>query len=91
MNSRVPLTVEWEKAPQVVQREDTFTRVIGPYGCLLVLKDNPGLEQALHLTNLTTKQNSAARIVWVGSARADGWELGLVLERPPADFWGLEW
>jgi hypothetical protein len=90
VNSRVPVTLEWEEAPGVSRQENTFTRVVGPFGCLLVLKENLALEQRLDVTNLATQQRTAARVVWKGSGRDDGWELGLVLERPPANFWGLD-
>jgi hypothetical protein len=84
------VTLEWEESPGVPRHEESFTCVVGPFGCLLVLREHLTLDQHLYVTNLATQQRAGARVVWKGSARADGWELGLVLERPPANFWGLD-
>jgi hypothetical protein len=91
LNSRVPVAIEWQKteAPSAC-REEAFTRVVGPYGCLLVLKASLEIEQALRIVNLTTSQSNSAVIVWKGHERPDGWELGVELIHPAMDFWGLE-
>jgi hypothetical protein len=90
MNSRVPVSIQWREQSEEFHSEETFTRVISPYGCLVVLPKSMALQQQLSLTNLATRTRTAARVVWVGTERSDGWELGLVLEHPPTDFWGLE-
>ena len=91
MNSRVPVVVEWRKADAVASsREEAFTRVIGPYGCLVVLRESLEVEQALRIVNLATSATNSAVIVWKGNERPDGWELGIELIHPDMNFWGLE-
>jgi hypothetical protein len=91
LNSRVPVAVEWQKADATASsREEAFTRVIGPYGCLVVLRESLELEQALRIVNLATSETNSAVIVWKGNERPDGWELGIELIHPAMNFWGLE-
>lgn len=91
LNSRVPVVVEWQKTDASPScREEAFTRVIGPYGCLVVLRESLELEQALRIVNLATSESNSAVIVWKGNERPDGWELGIELIHPAMDFWGLE-
>lgn len=91
LNSRVPVAIEWEGADaQRTCREEAFTRVVGPYGCLVVLRQSLEVEQALRIVNLATNEANSAVIVWKGHLRPDGWELGIELIQPAIDFWGLE-
>jgi hypothetical protein len=90
MNSRVPLAVEWESETGEPVREQAFTRVVSPYGCLVVLSNNLLIEQRLRVINLATEQSNLGVVVWKGSRRPEGWELGIELTQPPMDFWGLE-
>jgi len=91
LNSRVPVAVEWQKGDTTPAcREEAFTRVVGPYGCLVVLRASLELEQALKIVNLATSASNSAVIVWKGNERPDGWELGIELIHPAMDFWGLE-
>lgn len=91
LNSRVPVAVEWQKTDADGScREEAFTRVVGPYGCLVVLKERLELEQSLRIVNLATNEANSAVIVWKGNERPDGWELGIELIHPAMDFWGLE-
>jgi hypothetical protein len=91
LNSRVPVVIEWQKTePAGACREEAFTRVVGPYGCLVVLKERLELEQSLRIVNLATNESNSAVIVWKGNERPDGWELGIELIHPAMDFWGLE-
>ena len=39
VNSRVPIAVEWRSGGELVRKE-TQTRVVGPYGCMVVLPMN---------------------------------------------------
>jgi len=89
MNSRVPIRLEWESGAgkQAVQ---THTRIVNPYGCMVVLGQSFELEQRLALTNLATQASNAAVIVWKGNQQPDGWEYGVELVAPDMDFWGLE-
>jgi hypothetical protein len=91
LNSRVPVALEWQKPDTAAAyREEAFTRVVGPYGCLVVLRESLEVEQALRIVNLATSESNSAVIVWKGNQRPDGWELGIELIHPAMDFWGLE-
>src|SRR5579863_8341319 len=89
VNSRVPVAVEWHVGGQVIRRE-TQTRVVGPYGCMVVLPMNLEVAQTIHLTNMVSKQTNPAVIVWRGMERAEGWELGIELINPKMGFWELD-
>ena len=71
-------------------KKDAQTRVVGPYGCLLVLAQNLDVKQEIELTNLLSKASSPARVVWRGVERAEGWELGIELINPQMGFLGLD-
>ena len=91
LNSRVPVAIEWQNTDATPAcREEAFTRVVGPYGCLVVLRQSLELEQALRIVNLATNGSNSAVIVWKGNERPEGWELGIELIHPEMDFWGLE-
>ncbi len=85
------MAIEWQKTEAHSPcREEAFTRVVGPYGCLVVLKERLEIEQSLRIVNLATNEANSAVIVWNGHERLDGWELGIELIHPAMDFWGLE-
>jgi hypothetical protein len=90
MNSRVPVRLEWdaEAGPRVSVQ--AHTRVVNPYGCMVVLEQSLELEHRLALTNLATESSNAAIVVWKGNPRPDGWEYGIELIAPEMDFWGLD-
>ena len=90
MNSRVPVRLEWDEASGKRSTAEAHTRIVNPYGCMVVLPYALGLEQRVALTNLATKSSNAAIIVWKGQPRPDGWEYGVELVAPEMDFWGLE-
>lgn len=89
VNSRVPVAVEWNSSGER-RRKEAKTRVVGPYGCLVVLSQNFEVQQQVHVTNLVNKLSNPARIVWRGNECAEGWELGIELINPEMGFWGLE-
>jgi hypothetical protein len=89
VNSRVPISVEWATGGKSLRRE-TQTRVVGPYGCMLVLPMNLEVEQSIQLTNMVNKKTNTGVIVWRGQERAEGWELGIELINPQMGFWGLD-
>ena len=90
MNSRVAVAIEWQATDaKEACREEALTRVVGPYGCLVVLRQNLAIEQRLQVVNLATRETNSAQIVWKGHERPDGWELGIELIQPPMDFWGM--
>jgi hypothetical protein len=89
VNSRVPVAVEWETAGEP-QRGEAQTRIVGPYGCLVVLQQELRVKQLVQVTNLVSQQSNPAVIVWRGNERAEGWELGIELINPQMGFWGVD-
>jgi hypothetical protein len=90
MNSRVPVRLEWDTLSGERIRVAAHTRVVNPYGCMIVLKHSLELEDRVALTNLATNSTNAAVVVWKGGARPDGWEYGIELVAPEMDYWGME-
>lgn len=90
MNSRVPVTIEWDGRAGPLHFESGFTRVVNSCGCLLMSPKEIDLQQRVRLTNLSTRQAANAVVVWKGTERSDGWELGVELVAPDLDFWGVE-
>jgi hypothetical protein len=90
MNSRVPVRLEWHSAESGRLSVDTVTRIVNPYGCMILLRQSLELEHRLALTNLATQTSNAAVVVWKGNPQPDGWEYGVELVAPEMDFWGLE-
>jgi hypothetical protein len=89
VNSRVPIAVEWNVGGEVLRKE-TQTRVVGPYGCMVVLPLNLEVAQTVQVTNMVSKQTNPAVIVWRGQEQAEGWELGIELINPQMGFWELD-
>jgi hypothetical protein len=90
MNSRVPVRLEWDDESGKRLNVEAHTRIVNPYGCMVVLQQSLNLEHRLALTNLISQASNAAVIVWKGNSRPDGWEYGVELVAPEMDFWGLE-
>lgn len=90
MNSRVPVRLEWDGEGGKRISVEAHTRIVNPYGCMVVLTESLQLEQRVALTNLATKTSNAALIVWKGNQQPGSWEYGLELVAPDMDFWGLE-
>lgn len=89
VNSRVPIAVEWEAGGET-RRGEAQTRVVGPYGCLVVLPQNIEINQRIQITNLVSRQANPGVIVWCGNERTEGRELGIELIDPQMGFWGLD-
>src|ERR1700704_3496387 len=90
MNSRVPVRLEWNDESGKRVSVEAHTRVVNPYGCMVVLAQALNLEHRLALTNLISHTSNAAIVVWKGNQRPDGWEYGIELVAPEMDFWGLD-
>lgn len=90
VNARVPVVLEWQSEDGQGVRIEAVTRLVSPYGCLVVLQQKPALDQKLRLTNLATSNTNLAVVVWTGKERAEGQEFGIELMDPEMDFWGLE-
>jgi hypothetical protein len=89
VNSRVPIAVEWRTGAEL-HRKETQTRVVGPYGCMVVLPSDLEVKQQIQLTNMISRQSNPGVIVWRGAERAEGWELGIELINPQMGFWELD-
>jgi len=89
VNSRVPVSVEWDIDGQLLRKE-AHTRVVNSYGCLVVLQQDLQINQQIHVTNMISRQSIPAVVVWRGHERTEGWELGVKLINPEMDFWGLD-
>jgi hypothetical protein len=91
MNSRVPVRLEWDLPSGKRVKVEAHTRVINPYGCMVVLEHSLPLEHRVALTNVPMSASNAAIIVWKSDERPEGgWEYGVELVAPAMDFWGLE-
>jgi hypothetical protein len=89
LNSRVPVGIEWTEAGQELRLEG-YTVDISPKGCLVVVAQDFAEGQRLRLINLTNQNSCEALPVWCRNARPKGWEVGLELQDPGLDFWGLD-
>jgi hypothetical protein len=89
MNSQVRVAVEWVSGGEV-RRGEAKTRVVGPYGCLVVLSQRLDVDQHVQVTNLASSQSNPAVVVWRGNERLEGWEFGIELINPEMNFWGLD-
>lgn len=89
VNSRVPVAITWEEAGAKHSAQG-WTVDISPKGCLAVVPQGFVLGQKLDLVNLVNKSVAKAILIWRGHEGRTGWELGLELQDPPDDFWGLD-
>jgi hypothetical protein len=71
-------------------RAEGYTKDIGPKGCLAIVPQNLGAGQKIRLINLVSQVSSEATVIWRGHEGPAGWELGVELLEPLADFWGLD-
>lgn len=90
MNSRVMVALEWKDPSGEPMRLEAQTRIVSPYGCMVVVRAALHLDQPVELTNLANSMKNHAVIVWRGRERVEGVELGIELIDPPMEFWGLE-
>jgi hypothetical protein len=90
LNSRVPIAIEWTEEGKALRAEG-FTKDISPKGCLAMIPHNVGVGQKLRIVNVLNQSSSEAILIWRGHEGPAGWELGLELQAPPGDFWGLDW
>lgn len=89
LNSRVAVAVEWTDGEQNLRAEG-YTVDIGAKGCLALVPHEFVVGQRLRLVNLTNQISCDAVLVWRGHEGRTGWELGLELQEPSPDFWGLD-
>jgi hypothetical protein len=89
VNSRVRVFVQWDESGQTHQTEG-YTVDISPKGCLAIVPQGFAIGQKLRLRNGSNSQQSEAILIWRGHEGRSGWELGLELLNPPAEFWGVD-
>jgi hypothetical protein len=89
LNSRVAVAIEWSDAGKNLRAEG-YTVDISPKGCLAVVPQGFTVGQKLRLLNLINQISCEAVLVWRGHEGRSGWELGLELQEPSPDFWGLD-
>ena len=89
LNSRVAVAVEWTDAGRNLRAEG-YTIDIGAKGCLAVVPQGFTVGQKLRLVNLVNQISCEAILIRRGHEGRTGWELGLELQEPSADFWGLD-
>jgi len=89
VNSRVRVQLEWKEAGAAHSVEG-FTMDISPKGCLAIAPQGFAVGQRMRVRNLHNQKESEATLIWRGHEGRTGWELGLELKDPPAEFWGVE-
>ena len=89
VNSRVEIAVEWADGGPAMRAEG-HTVDISPKGCLAVVPKEFLVGQRLCLINLTNNKACEAVMIWRGHECRQGWELGLELQEPSVEFWGLD-
>jgi len=89
LNSRVPVAIEWNDAGQT-RRSEGHTKDISAKGCMAIVSQGLAVGQRLRLINCVNQKSSEAVLIWRGHQGPAGWELGLELQEPPVDFWGLD-
>jgi hypothetical protein len=90
MNSRVPVGIEWNGSAGPLHFEAGFTRVVNGYGCLLVSPMEINEREQVRVTNLSTRQMANGVVVWKGTKRSDGWDLGVEFVAADLNFWGID-
>jgi hypothetical protein len=90
MNSRVPVSIEWNGSSGPLHFEAGFTRVVNTYGCLLVSPTEINMREQVRVTNLSTRQMANGVVVWTGAQRPDGWDLGVEFVAADLNFWGID-
>jgi len=90
LNTRVPISIEWDKSDGSFSRQRAYTRVVNAYGCLLIAPQGFERDQRLRIVNLANFRSNQGVVVWKGKERTEGWELGVELVSPEMDFWGIQ-
>jgi hypothetical protein len=89
VNSRVKVHLEWSEGG-VTHTAEGYTMDISPKGCLLIAPQGLAVGQKLRVKNGSNEKECEAVLIWRGHEGRAGWELGLELVDPPAEFWGVE-
>ena len=89
LNSRVPVAIEWIEAGHEL-RAGGYTVDISPKGCFVVVTRRLVIGQRLRVVNLINQNSCEAVLVWCRDEGQKAWQLGLELQEPCLDFWGLD-
>jgi len=89
LNSRVPISVEWQEGNQR-HTADGWTVDVGQGGCLAIVPQGFAIGQRMRIVNRVTQQSADAVLIWRGHEGRGGWELGLELRDLKEEFWGVD-
>jgi len=89
LNSRVRLAIESTEEGKVVRAEG-YTKDVSRKGCLALVPHAFAVGQKVRVINLVNQNASDAYLIWRGHQGPAGWELGIELHEPTADFWGVD-
>jgi len=89
VNSRVPVIFEWEAPGRTFKIEGT-TKDTSPRGCMVITPSHIAVRQKLKLINRINQKNCEAVVIWHKEDSQANWVLGLELQEPGPDFWGLD-
>jgi PilZ domain len=89
LNSRVKIELAWKEGDHT-QMAEGYTVDVSPKGCMAIAPQELAVGLKLRLKNKNNQKETEAQLIWKGHQGRTGWELGLELVDPPADFWGVE-
>jgi len=89
-DSRLQRQVEWEDAGGQLHRAEGTTRVVGAYGCKLVLPHGLPLGQRISILDAARQTHVSGTVVWKGKERPEGCDMGVELVTPNMDVWVKE-
>ena len=82
--------VEWEDTEGRAHRAEGKTRVVGAFGCKLVMPHGIPLGQRISIVDPARSTNVLGTVVWKGKERPEGCEMGVELVAPNMDVWVRE-
>ncbi len=88
--SRQPRTIEWEDAQGSSHRIEGSTRIVGAFGCKLLMPHALPLGQRINIIDAARNTNVLGTIVWKGRERSEGCEMGVEMTTPNMDVWVKE-
>jgi hypothetical protein len=89
VNSRASIVIRWVEHGRPATLE-ARTIDISASGCFVVASQPILVGQRVLLTNLANGNKCEARVVRHGQQIGSSWELGIQLEKPSDEFWGLD-